>query len=337
MKNGRRKHLPEPALKQIKQLRIYKFENRDIIKLIENNLKPCWKSPPQNEGKTMRELVEENKAEIINRIGVHGLQKYYKYIKVRNHTKFICKFQKRKQKDEENRKTIDDYKSKSWYLGTQKVTGKIKQQQNGEIKRIIKPKFATKKIPPNLKITHDIFTHGSQETCETVGEYMATVGSEENPAHKLVYPCDRNKARELDAPYDLEEKYWNDHIPEELQTTQQKSAIRKWKNEVKKIYGYITDAEILQAVNQIKTGKAYHGQIPIVFVKQTIEELMPLLRLIFHFWMESGITTNEQAQRLLKPILKPKKNVNLVGALRPVEYGHILMKVYTVIITNRNK
>ncbi len=182
-----------------------------------------------------------------------------------------------------------------------------------------------------------MFTHGSQETCGVVGEYMCTVGSSENPSHKLAFPCDRQKAREFDKPYDLKEKIWNDTVPPAQQTETQRLAIKNWKVEVAKIYGYISDAEFHQALGQIKSGKAYHGKVPIIFLKFVVKDLIPLLRVVFHFWMGAGITTNGQAERLVKPITKPKKNVNLVGALRPVEYGHVLMKWYTVIITNRLK
>ncbi len=218
VKSGDKERISDEALNEVRKYRKYVHGNRHIMKIVEKRLKKKWKSLSENRGKTMRQLVEENRDEIIEIIGIDGLNTYKKCIKARNHKQYVCKIENRKTRDKKNRKTIEEAQTKNWFEGLKKITGKSQQAQDTEIKRIIKPKYASKEIPPELNITHDMFTHGSQETCGVVGEYMCTVGSSENPAHNLAFPCDRQKAREFDKPCDLKEKIWNDTIPPAQQT-----------------------------------------------------------------------------------------------------------------------
>ena len=319
---------------RLKEFRELEYNLRYTIKTIQNMLKTL-KSDAQNKNKTNRQLIELYDTKIINMVGKEQYEKYIQYIIDQKRYKQFCKQKKREKQEKENEKTITQYKSKSWYDMVKKI-GKPKQKRNENITRIIKTKYACKKIPQTLKnkLTHKHFTKTNQETADEIVEYMGTLGSEHNPAFNPNIRKSRTLAREFDKPYDFKPKIWHETIPENHQTQQQ---IQKWLKALQKLNAMPTFAEIRRAVYQCKNNKAFHGTTHIIFIKQMLDDLLPILQFIFYWWAQNGIITNNLNQRLMNPTFKSGKDDRLVGALRPVEFGYILMKIYSIIYTNKYK
>ena len=96
----------------------------------------------------------------------------------------------------------------------------------------------------------------------------------------------------------------------------------------------IDDDEILNAVKNMSTNKAFSGQIPPKFIKFGIPVLLPFIKLLFNRLYSTGEFPASWSKILLIPIYK-KGNVQEPSNYRGVALMDVLSKIYISIVTKR--
>ena len=138
----------------------------------------------------------------------------------------------------------------------------------------------------------------------------------------------------MDTKWDYKPKLWS-NIPNQQRTKQQSIAVQKWEEQMNNICKSWTMEELIVAINKCRNNVAYKGMVNILLIKNAPHKIYRLLLIIYNVWKEYGTITNNQNRRNLNPQPKPNKNSNLVGNLRPIEWGYPLMKIYSIMVYNR--
>ena len=273
-------------------------------------------------------------ARIVSRNGRQALNYYNKWVAKGKDIGTHVQYARELEEKEETQKTITDYRSKGWYALADRI-GKKRGNKTAQIPLLIKARYATKHMPEYLKnnLTAKHFAKDNKANADNIARHMCSLGHPSNHAYDHGINKSRAQSRIFDKPYDFMPKIWAKADPESL-NTEQTEMVKKYRTELGKLTEPYTYAEIESTINYMKNNKAYHGNTHILFIKYAKECTIPLLQIIFEWWKDNGVNTNNLNARLMNPLLKDKDK-RLLACIRPIEYGAIEFKIYATANTRR--
>ena len=308
------------------------YINESILKIINNIHKLKKKIKPiLNRVKKLKKLyIKNNNNKISDDILKKELGdkqfKYYKNFQLQEkNKKKLIKSSKKQWINQQLQKLITNNKNRSYY-NTLKEIENIYHGNKDQIEHIIKPEISTTSPDNKQKynLTYNDFTKTDKETADVINEYFNTIGNQNNPNHHKNIETNRNKARRFDKYYDF--------IP------------NKHPNYKKELYALTKSfekKEIIYIVNNLENNKKTYDyddiNLHILFIKNTIKKIANILIIIFNFWKDTGIVTNNMNKRAVHPLKKENKSHIVVKGLRPLSIEKILWKIYQMLVDYRCK